>query len=355
MKIIIPEEIKKTIFWRALRKAKNVIKNFLQLQVEKLKAEETKRKTLNLIPMLSPLESKNTPRYIVSLTSYGKRLADMAPYAIVTLLNQSLKPDKIVLWVADEDKKNIPKIMEKLVEKGLEIRFCEDIKSYKKLIPSIENFPEDYIITADDDVYYPYNWFEQLLAEHRKSPKKIICHRAHGIKVDEKHNPLPYNEWDDCIEPGIYFVRIFVSQEQSVSRHQLESVFPTGVAGALYPPHSLAKEITNKKLFMKLAPQADDIWFWAMAVINKEYFGEISPYIVIENGYSRELRYIDLEQTLGENNLWVHNTQGGNDRQFKAVIEQYPQIKEVLKKIEPFQNTNKEHFTPNEIKNIYTV
>jgi len=297
--------------------------------------DNNKQETFAKIPLIKPLESKNSPRYIISLTSYGKRLADTAPYAIITLLDQSVKPDKILLWVSHEDKGAIPDVLYKLTEKNLEIRFCADIKSYKKLIYALQEYPDDYIITADDDVYYPQNWFEQLLVQHKINPKKIICHRAHGIKVDINHNPLPYSVWDNCICPSIYFAQIFVSQKQSISSHQPEAVFPTGVSGILYPPNCLYKETINKELFMKLAPNADDIWFWAMAIINKEYFGHESPYIVIENGYSQNLQDIEPEQTQGGNALWNYNSQGGNDIQLKSVIEKFSEIREVLRKITP--------------------
>jgi len=292
-----------------------------------------KRRTLKLIPALEPLECKNSPRYIVSLTSYGKRLAKTAPYAIVTLLDQSVKPDKVILWVANEDRENVPqKIMGKLAEKGLEVRCCDDIMSYKKLVPALEEFPDDYIITADDDIFYPKDWLEQLLAEHGKAPKKIICHRAHGIRVDENHNLLPYREWDHCIEPGAGFSG---SRERPAPRPRL-GTFPTGVAGALYPPRSLYKDVANRDLFMKLAPKADDVWFWAMAVINREYFGEESPYIVIENSGTRDLLYVDILQQFDGSALRHYNkSRGGNDIQLRAVIERYPQIKEMLGKIEP--------------------
>ncbi|MCL1946985.1 MAG: glycosyltransferase family 2 protein, partial [Chitinivibrionia bacterium] len=167
-----------------------------------------KKNTLALIPTLPALQSradKNSPKYIVSLTSYGKRLTNTAPYAIVTLFNQNIKPDRIILWVAREDEENIPDTIYELVEKGLEIRFCENIKSYKKLIFSLREFPNDRIITADDDVYYPSDWLEQLIAEHKKNPRKIICHRAKGIKVDKDYKLLPYKKWDDKINPSAYF------------------------------------------------------------------------------------------------------------------------------------------------------
>jgi len=287
--------------------------------------ENKKQKTLNLISNIKPLQNKKTPQYIVSLTSYGKRLTDTAPYAIATLFNQTIQPNKIVLWVAHEDRDNIPKIMEKLMEKGLEIKFCENIKSYKKLIPALQEFPDDYIITADDDLYYPQNWFEQLMAEHKKNPNKIICHRAHGIRVDENNNLLPYDRWSYCIESTLCSYNIF----------------PTGVGGVLYPPKCFYNNIANKELFMKLAPMADDIWFWAMAVINKEYFGGESPYIIVGNGYSQNLRDIEPQQQQDKNALWNYNvSEKGNDKQLKAVIEQYPQIKEYLQKIKPIKSVS---------------
>jgi len=299
-----------------------------------INANIKRHQAINFIPTLIPLESLNVPRYIVSLTSYGKRLTVTAPFAIATLLNQTVKPDKIILWVAHEDKKNIPHIMEKLIEKGLEIRFCEDIRSYTKLIPAIENFPNDYIITADDDLFYPQNWFCQLMSGHKSNQRKIICHRAHGIKVDENHDPISYMDWDFCIEPNGYFKHIFPAQDKSVSCHQRESIFPTGVGGILYPPKCLHKDTTDKELFMKFAPRADDIWFWAMAVIHKDYFGDESPYIVIGNGYSQKLLLVDpREERCGNTLLRSNWSENGNDKQLKAVIEQYPQIRDILRKI----------------------
>jgi len=281
-----------------------------------------------LIPTLKPLKNRReNERYIISLTSYGKRIDDTVPYTILSLFKQKIKPDKIILWIGHKDKENISKILKKLVKKGLEIRFCEDIKSYTKIIYALESFPDDCIITADDDVLYPKNWLERLLTEHRKNPEKIICNRAHGIKTDENHNPLPYNEWDYCIKPETYF--------ENGNSHF--SVFPTGVGGILYPPKCFYKDITNRELFMKLAPQADDIWLWAMAVINGK-FGNESPYVVVKHG-DKGLKFeFGFSKSQKETGSALHHYnvhQNGNDRQLDAVIKHYPQIMETLKKIEP--------------------
>lgn len=300
---------------------RRVKRNFVY-QKTKMKAHIRNPKLIALIPTLSPLVSKNSPQYIVSLTSYKGRLTGTAPYAIISILNQSVKPDKVVLWVGHQDKENIPQVLNDLMQKGLEIRFCDDVKAYTKLIYSLKTFPADYIITADDDIYYPQNWFEKIVDEHKKNPTKIICHRAHAIRVDANYSLLPYNKWDGFINPHEVV-------------HRPQSIFPEGVGGILYPPNALHKDVTNKEIFMKLSPHNDDIWYWAMAVINQEYFCNDSPYVVIENGYS-EVQGIDPDYETGEYGLWQYNIlQNKNDEQFKAVITYYPKIMESLQKIEP--------------------
>jgi len=249
-----------------------------------------------------------TQQYIVSLTSYGKRLQITAPIAIASILHGNILPDRIILWVAEGEQANL----QDLEKKGVEIRYCEDLKSYKKLIPALREFPNDYIITADDDLLYPKNWLEQIMESHKAHPDKIICQRVHAIRVDSEHNLLPYKYWDWCAEPQEY-----------------ERIFPTGGAGTLYPPNCLHKDVLNKDLFMKFAPNADDVWFWAMALAKE------SSYIVIKNGYSNNIIDIGMQDSaLQQSNV----VEGGNDAQLKAVIENYPQIKETLKKIKAFSS-----------------
>lgn len=309
-----------------MRRMKGILKKSLKgflpswtrrfLKGSYLKLKKSRR--FNLISTTSPLREMNSPRYIVSLTSYGTRLKETAPYAIASLFTQTFSPDRIILWVAHQDRKNLPRIMGRLVKKGLEIRFCDDIKSYKKLIPTLKEFPDDYIITADDDVYYAENWLGELVETHKKNPGKIICHRAHEIKVDANHLPLPYKRWGFCANAAT------------------KSSFPTGVGGVLYPPNCFHADILNEKLFTRLAPKADDIWFWAMAVINDGYFEGGDPYVTVVDGCFKKLDHVDFTQQLSGNALYNYNlTQNGNDKQLQAVIAQYPQIKEVLKKIEP--------------------
>ena len=94
------------------------------------------------------------PKLIVSLTSFPQRMYDVH-YCLYSLLTQQLKPDKLILWLAESQfpnkEKDIPQKVLSLKENGLEIRWCEDMGAYKKLLPSLKEYPDDIIVTADDD------------------------------------------------------------------------------------------------------------------------------------------------------------------------------------------------------------
>ena len=241
-----------------------------------------------------PNTAGKPPLFIVTLTSYGRRTEDTAPYAIWSLFEQSVKPDKIVLWL-DEDKwnlNNIPELLKTEIEMGLEIRFCKDIKSYTKLNHALKCFPNDVLVTVDDDIYYPKDWLELLLKTHRENPQKICCHRAHAIR-DGK----PYNKW----------------KWRASVRDNPSKIFPTGVGGILYPPNSLATEYLEEA--MALAPHADDIAYWALAKMKG------TGYCLVEGGYfeTRQVDGFDESDSL----IMINVRQGANDRQMDVVLKRF--------------------------------
>lgn len=100
---------------------------------------------------------------IVSLTSSGQRIHN-AYLAIESIMQQTLKPNKIILWLAEEEfsHNQLPESLKILESRGLEIRFCEDQKTYNKLIPTLKLHPDDIIITIDDNVIYPIDLLDRL-------------------------------------------------------------------------------------------------------------------------------------------------------------------------------------------------
>ena len=67
---------------------------------------------------------KRPRRIIASLTSYPARI-NIVPYVIASILNQTMKPDKIILWLGAEKfpDRNLPKIFDELRECGVYMEF----------------------------------------------------------------------------------------------------------------------------------------------------------------------------------------------------------------------------------------
>jgi glycosyltransferase involved in cell wall biosynthesis len=258
-------------------------------------------------------QDKRTPKLIVSLTSYPERMYDIH-YCLYSLLNQSLKPDELILWLAKEEFPNldddVPKKVLELKNHGLKIKWCKDIKSYIKLIPTLKEFPDDIIVTADDDVFYPKDWLELLYSEYLNNKNSVVCHRAHYIDFDD-NKFHEYSKWKKTIlnDKPSYFN------------------FFTGVGGILYPPKILYKDAKSENIFKKLSPNADDLWFWAMTVLNKKKIK------IVENGYNY-ITYINPKRELGlseEKTLFHENQKGRNDEQLENIVNYYPELVDILK------------------------
>lgn len=243
---------------------------------------------------------------IIALTSYSERLNDIK-YTLYSLFSQRLKPQKIILYLGYGT--NIPESLAIFEKNGLNIEFCEDIGSYTKLIPALKKHPNNVIVTADDDIYYPSDWLEKLYKSYQKASSEIHCHRAHLIKF-ENNNPLPYEKWEKHI----------TNVKPSYKN------FLTGVGGVLYPPNCFSDEIFNQDKFLTLAPNADDIWFWAMAILNNRK-------ICVVNNNIKKLKVTNILRQLNFNGLktlYAQNKNGGNDKQLLAVLNEYPEIKNKL-------------------------
>lgn len=194
----------------------------------------------------------DTPKYIVSLTSFPSRI-DRLWLVIESLLRQQFMPDKIILWLSKEqfsDLDQLPKRLTKLMNRGLEIRLCEDnLRSHKKYYYALREFPNDNIITFDDDVFYNSNVLRILVEQHLKFPEAICCNEASKIKIDKDRVVSSYVKWEN------------VKAEQ----FPIKEIIPIGVGGVLYPPNSLHSEVFNISAFKKHCFFADDIWLNMMA------------------------------------------------------------------------------------------
>ena len=185
---------------------------------------------------------------IVSLTSYPPRFPALH-LSLRCLLNQSVRPDRVVLWIAHDDFSALPREVLELRSRGLEIRATPDLRSFKKIIPALTAFPGAFIATADDDTFYPHRWLESLVRSYSPQDRRIPCGRVHRIVVHEDGTPLPYIAW-----------------RHGIRDHRPSQLnFATGVGGVLFPPNSLHPDVVRADLFLRLCPTSDDAWLYWMA------------------------------------------------------------------------------------------
>lgn len=185
----------------------------------------------------------------VSLTSHPPRFGTLH-LTLLSLLNQSTPPDEVVLWLHAPDAARLPPAVLRLQARGLRIEaVAEDLRVYLKIIPALTRSPGITWVTADDDIYYPPGWLDELVAAHRQDPQAVICRRAHLVHFDADGAPRPYACWT----------------KQTGRPGPDDPLFFTGVGGVLYPPGSLHPDVTRADRFLTLSPDADDIWLNAMA------------------------------------------------------------------------------------------
>ena len=232
---------------------------------------------------------------VVSLTSYPPRFASLH-LTLQSLLRQSVKPDRIVVWIAHADLASVPESVNALRGEGLEIRGCEDLRSFKKLVPALQTFPEAYIVTADDDLYFPPDWLQVLLA---RRGDWITARRAHRVVADDSGKLRPYVHWPPATEA-------------STAGRPRGDLLPTTGAGVLFPPGSLHPDATNRELFEALCPDGDDLWFYWCAQRAGTLVRLAGP----------PLRLVTWEGSQDQS-LWDANRLGGNDRMIARLEAAY--------------------------------
>ena len=236
-------------------------------------------------------------RLTISLTSYPKRFPTLS-FTLKSLLDQSVKPDRVVLWIAKGDEKQLPKAVLDLQASGLEIKVTpKDIRSYKKIIPLLNDSPSDYIVTADDDIFYERHWLQSLLDGFDPVRPRVVCRRAHRPSRLPDGSLTPYASWK--------FEHIFDGAD--------EDIFATGVGGVLYFPGCFHPLVTDEALFTELCPLADDVWLYWMVRMNGNRYRQVG-------GRFQQVVWPGSQAT----SLRSQNLEGGkNDEQIKAMEQRF--------------------------------
>jgi len=200
-------------------------------------------------------EEERNPKVIVSLTSFPARFPSLH-ICIKSIMRQSYKPDKIVLYLDDTSKEQVGDNLLSLVSHGLEIVYVsENIRSHTKYFFAMQQYPKDIIIVIDDDMYYPKNMIEQLMQSYRKNPKAISARRVTKM-VSDRRGKLASKS-------------TFQPHCRSITEPSMQ-LFIVHCGGTLYPPlieKCLSENVFDIDQIRDLCDSiADDAWLTFMAL-----------------------------------------------------------------------------------------
>jgi glycosyltransferase involved in cell wall biosynthesis len=171
---------------------------------------------------------------IISLTSISGR-EEALMKTIDSLLNQTVKLD-IHLWVSRE-----PYLLDKgftFQPEEVFIHYVPNDGPFRKLLPAVNMFPNEIIITVDDDTEYHPQFVETIMSHYKFG---ILAFRACTIAE------TPYNTWEEVKETTTGL-----------------DLFAKGNGGVVYDAQLFQKEDFFNPIYKSLCPTNDDIWinFW---------------------------------------------------------------------------------------------
>ncbi len=182
------------------------------------------------------------------------------------------------------------------------MRFCpDDIRAHKKYFYAVKEFPEDIIITFDDDLIYRNFIIEKLYKSYIEHPECVSTMRLHKIVFLPDGSIAPYTDWE-----GEY---------KNAKGDESHIYLATNGAGSLFPPHALNEEVFNVEAIKRLCLNADDVWLKFAEVMNGTKVVPASN-AGWEGGWGG---FGSQEFALCKSNV----TAGGNDSQIQAVLDAY--------------------------------
>lgn len=209
---------------------------------------------------------------------------------ISSILENHILPDKICIIVDECDRDIVPQEFKD--NDLIELIYSEyNIKGHKKYYHTMLKYPEDVIITIDDDIIYPKTFVEDCINAYICNPNVINACRVHKIRYKED-NILPYRLWE------------WESQETEESY----DLFFTGVGGVVYPPNILRISELDINIIYEYI-KVDDI---LLNYLCRLYEIKVKRIPVRE-------KYKDINIIANKTMLSTYNLMGNNDRCLKKI------------------------------------
>lgn len=248
------------------------------------------------------LRPRDRQRVIVSLTSYPQRI-DYVADVVRSLFAQLQLPDLTVLYLSEDQfpdgVKSLPPSLTSCLGRDFQIRWVRgDMRSHKKYLYAVRDFPDDLVITVDDDIVCRNTLVGDLLDAHARHPHAVAAIRTHLMEFDANGLLLPYSSWQ---------MEIGNSRPDLCDRPSMR-LFGTSGAGMLLSPESLPAAAFDTEAIGETCPNADDVWLKAMTAIAGYPMVSVAGW-----------QGVDCIEGSQETSLWATNQRGGNDDAIRKV------------------------------------
>lgn len=197
----------------------------------------------------------NKDTIIVSMTTWPPR-EQCAVEAMRNLTQQEhSEPLHFVLVLSKEEwtMESSKHLLQEMQEMGVEVIWDDgNIISHKKLIPTLEKYPDSPILVVDDDMRYRAGFLQTIIDDHKAHPNDIIYGKS-GSHIEIRRGKI----LDGLSQKGLFTYPGRVTYNEK-----------PGSASILYPAHTFTdKRFFDRNLFMKLCPTCDETWQWAFCVM----------------------------------------------------------------------------------------
>ncbi len=191
----------------------------------------------------TPDRSGRRERLVVTLTTTPRRARHLGP-TLRSLLAQSVAADRIVLALPAATRRDgtpYPEPATLNLPAGVEVLACADEGPATKLLPALAAEPTAALVVIDDDVIYPSDFLETLLAAHRAAPSAVVGYR--GVEL----------------APGVAFGELTHVFATAVARPTPVDVL-FGTWGYLVPPGALDGAVADFSGAPEAVRWVDDVW-----------------------------------------------------------------------------------------------
>lgn len=222
---------------------RNALMRFRRMTPARLYQDHSRaRKLMREDPAPRPPAPARPERLVVTLTTVPERMDRLAP-VLRSLLDQTVPADRIVLARPEISRRSgRPYPALEPAFPGVDVIEATDEGPATKLLPALRAEPQAALLVVDDDVIYPADFIEQMLAWHRRLPQAAIGWRG----------------WQ--IRPGVHpkrFRHVFATE--LAAPRSVDILL--GTWGYLVPPGALDAAVHDFSGYPPGVRFVDDVWF----------------------------------------------------------------------------------------------